>query len=207
MSPGGEDRSGARPAGRGLGGRALGRLAALCLRLAGWRLEGQLPAEPRFVLVAAPHTSNWDGVIMVLGGWALDYRLSWLGKQELFRGTLGGLMRWLGGVPVDRASAHGAVGAAIKALSSAERMALAIPPEATRKKTSHWKMGFYLIARRARVPIVLGYIDYRRRAAGLGPVLIPSGDVEADLEIIRRFYSGVTARYPDQVGEIRQAPR
>lgn len=192
---------------RGPGDRLLGRLAVLALRLAGWRLEGQLPTEPRFVLVAAPHTSYWDGVIMVLGAWAFDYRLSWLGKRELFRSPLDRLMRWLGGVPVDRASAHGAVAAAIKALSSAERMALAIPPEGTRQRTSHWKMGFYLIARRARVPIVLGYIDYRRRVAGLGPVLTPSGDLEADLAMIRRFYRGVTARHPEQVGEIRAAPR
>jgi 1-acyl-sn-glycerol-3-phosphate acyltransferase len=175
--------------------------------LAGWRTEGQLPAEPRFVLVAAPHTSNWDGVIMFLGSRVFEYRLAWLGKQELFHGPLGAVLRALGGVPVDRASAHTAVAAAILALSSSERMALAIPPEGTRHRASHWKMGFYLIARRARVPLVLGYIDYGRRVAGLGPTLTPSGDVEADMEIIRRFYSGVTALHPESVGEIRPAPR
>ena len=194
-------------AARNLAYRAVGLLAALILRLAGWRTEGRPPAEPRFVLVAAPHTSNWDALIMLIAGWVFQYRLSWLGKQELFHGPFGVFLRWVGGVPVDRASAHSAAAAAIRALTSAERMALAIPPEGTRQKTPYWKMGFYLIARRARVPIVLGYIDYRRRVAGLGPALAPSGDIETDMETIRRFYCGVTARYPEQVGEIRAAPR
>jgi 1-acyl-sn-glycerol-3-phosphate acyltransferase len=178
-------------------------LAHLILAACGWRAVGRLPKDqPKIVLVAAPHTSNWDGLIMIFAGFALDCPLAWLGKQELFHGP-GTLLRLVGGIPVDRQSAHQAATAAVRALNDAERMALAIPPEGTREKTDGWKLGFYLIARRAKVPIVLGYVDYRRRRAGLGPAVWPSGNVDADLEIMRRFYDTISARYPDQVSPIR----
>jgi 1-acyl-sn-glycerol-3-phosphate acyltransferase len=181
--------------------------AAGLLRCFGWRVEGTLPAASSFVLVAAPHTSNWDAVIMLAAAGVLEIRLAWLGKRELFRGPLSPLLRWLGGVPVNRASAHGAAADAARVLAGNGRVALAIPPEGTRRWTPHWKMGFYLIARRVGVPIVLGFVDYRRRVAGLGPTIVPSGQLRADMELIRDFYQGVTARYPANVGEIQPEPR
>jgi 1-acyl-sn-glycerol-3-phosphate acyltransferase len=159
------------------------------------------------VLVAAPHTSNWDGLIIVVAAFAFDLRLAWIAKRELFRGPVGWFLTWMGGIPVQRAAAHDAARDAVRALLRRERLPLAIPPEGTRQRTDHWKMGFYLIARAARVPIVLGFVDYRRRVVGLGPALTPSGNVAADMALMRDFYQSVTAKYPQQVGQIQPPPR
>jgi 1-acyl-sn-glycerol-3-phosphate acyltransferase len=190
-----------------LGARALHYLARLLVWVSGWRVVGKLPPEPKVVLIAAPHTSNWDGVLMVACACVFQIRVLWLGKRELFHGLQGRVLDWLGGIPVQRESAHAAFADALRALARHERVILAIPPEGTRRKTTHWKMGFYLIARRAGLPIVLGFADYRHHVAGLGPTIYPSGDLEADLELIRRFYRGVAACHPENVGEIRAAPR
>jgi 1-acyl-sn-glycerol-3-phosphate acyltransferase len=190
-----------------LGSKALHYLARLLIWLCGWRIVGKLPPEPKMVLIAAPHTSNWDGVLMVICACYYQIRVLWLGKRELFHGLQGRALRWLGGIPVQRESAHGAFADAIRALGQHERVILAIPPEGTRRKTTHWKMGFYLIARRAGLPIVLGFADYRHHVTGVGPTIYPSGDLEADLELIRRFYSGVNACHPENVGPVRTAPR
>jgi len=162
---------------------------------------------PKFVVVAAPHTSNWDGVIMILAAFTLGMPLAWLGKRELFRGPAAWALTRLGGIPVHRDAPADAVRQASRVLTGPGRLALAIPPDGTRKKVPHWKMGFYVIARHARVPVVLAYADYRRRVAGLGPVLHPTGDVETDMATIRAFYRTVTARYPENAGEMVPPPR
>ena len=181
--------------------------ARLAFKLTGWHVEGELPDTPRYVIVST-HTSNWDFAFGILGMAILScgfqsIHIVWLGKQELFRGVMGAIFRRIGGIPIDRQHGHGVVEQAIAFLRSRPKLAMLITPQGTRKRRNYWKTGFYHIALGAGVPILLGYIDYRRRAAGPGPLIVPSGDIEADMAIIRDFYQSVTPRYPWQAGDIR----
>lgn len=168
-------------------------------RLIGWRTEGQIPDVPKFVIVGAPHTSNLDGLLMFPAAWLFRVRLRWMGKQSLFRPPLGWLLRWLGGVPIDRSGPRRAVQQMVDTFSQHDRLALLVTPEGTRGKAERWKTGFYYIAQGAGVPIVLAYIDYRRRVIGIGPIIQPDGDLDADLRLMHTFYSDKAARYPDKV--------
>jgi 1-acyl-sn-glycerol-3-phosphate acyltransferase len=182
--------------------RALG---ALWLRLFGWRVEGRLPHLPRAVLIAAPHTSNWDLPFMLAVAWVLGVRPAWLGKRELFRWPVGFLMRALGGVPVDRRAPGGMVAQAAARLRNADRLLLVVPPSGTRSKAPHWKSGFYHIAREAGVPILCTFLDYRRRVGGIGPAVIPTGDVGADMDAIRAFYAPIQGLRPALTTPVRLA--
>ena len=170
------------------------------LKLNGWTVQGVLPAKAhKAVLIAAPHTSNWDLPYTLMVGLSLRLNIYWMGKQSLFRFPFGPLMRWLGGIPVDRSRNNSLVSASAEAIVAADGpVQLVVPPEGTRGKTRHWKTGFYFIALEARVPIVMAYMDYHRKISGLGPVFTPSGDVEADMAVIKRFYAGVKGRNADQ---------
>ncbi|HEX8952121.1 MAG TPA: lysophospholipid acyltransferase family protein [Polyangia bacterium] len=182
------------------------RLAALAFRLAGWRTEGSPPPDERFVIIAAPHTSNWDAVILLVAARIYGLQLAWFVKDTWFRFPLGPVMRRLGGVPIDRSARHGVVEQAIARLHESERLALAVPPEGTRGRAPYWKTGFYHIARGAKVPIVLGFIDYGRKVAGLGPAFTPTGDLPRDFEVFRAFYDTVQPRFPDKKGAIAPPP-
>ncbi|MFM8609406.1 MAG: lysophospholipid acyltransferase family protein [Burkholderiaceae bacterium] len=175
-------------------------LSRWVLRLLGWRVEGALPSEAsKCVLIAAPHTSNWDLPFTLMVAFCLRLRIYWLGKASLFRWPFGPVMRWLGGVPVDRSKSNNLVASAAAAIVAAEGpLQLVVPPEGTRGKTRHWKTGFYFIALEARVPIVLAYMDYARKVSGLGPAFVPSGDVDRDMIEIKRFYAGFRGRNEDQ---------
>ena len=177
-------------------------LARFTLRLFGWRVVGEPPAVPKYVLIAAPHTSNWDFLIMLAVDFALKIACVWLGKDSLFRGPLGAYFRHMGGIPIDRSSNHSVVEQAVAAFQRNERMVMTIPPEGTRKRTDHWRTGFYYIALGAQVPIVFGFIDFKRKVAGVGPMLMPSGDIGADMVIIRDFYKEIEGKYPEQAGKI-----
>jgi len=126
-----------------------------------------------------------------------------MGKDSLFRPPFGVVFTWLGGIPIDRDSRNGVVGQAIETFGSVSEMVLAIPPEGTRKKTDHWKSGFYYIAQGAGVPLVLSFVDFERKAMGYGPMLIPNGDIEADMAVIREFYKDVKAKYPENFSDVR----
>ncbi|MDT8999286.1 lysophospholipid acyltransferase family protein [Paucibacter sp. APW11] len=161
------------------------------LRLSGWKVEGSLPdAQRRCVLIAAPHTSNWDLPYTLMVSFALRLNPHWMGKQQIFRFPFGALMRWLGGIAVNRSQANNLVAASAEALTTADSdWQLIVPPEGTRSKTRYWKTGFYWIAHTAQLPIVMAYMDYERKLAGLGPVFQPSGDIEADMVKIKQFYA------------------
>jgi 1-acyl-sn-glycerol-3-phosphate acyltransferase len=168
---------------------AAARLGRAWLASFGWRVEGVAPDVRKAVVVAAPHTSNWDLPFTLATAAALGIRISWMGKHTLFRPPFGALMRGLGGLSVDRRSPHGMVGEAVALLERHDDLFLVIAPSGTRADTTRWKTGFYRIAEGARVPIVLGFLDYGRKVAGLGKVFLPTGNVELDLEEIRAFYA------------------
>jgi 1-acyl-sn-glycerol-3-phosphate acyltransferase len=181
-------------------------LAKLLFRLAGWKTEGVVHQPSRFVVIAAPHTSNWDAFIMVTAAYIFRVKISWFVKDAAFFFPLGPIVRAFGGVPIDRTARRNVVGQAVARFEESDRLILAVPPEATRKKSTSWKTGFYHIARGARVPIVLGYVDYRRKVAGLGPAFTPTGDIEADFQVFEKFYAAVTPKFPDQRGAVRVDP-
>lgn len=164
------------------------------LRLLGWRMVGSLPDLPKFVIIAAPHTSNMDFVIGMSLVFAQSLEARWIGKRELFRGPAGPVFRWLGGIAVDRRSPQGVVDDAVAAFRARSRMILAIAPEGTRKAVDRWKTGFHRIASGAGVPIVRGFFDRRRREVGFGPVYWPGDDQEADVTALRAWYAPLDPR-------------
>jgi 1-acyl-sn-glycerol-3-phosphate acyltransferase len=178
-------------------------LARSFLRLTGWEAEGAKPLVSRFVLVAAPHTSNWDLAFLLALAAGFDMRLSWMGKRELFQPPFGWLLRRTGGIPIVRERRGGMVAQAARSFADAEKLALVVPAEGTRSRVDCWKSGFYHIARTANVPIVLGYLDYRRRRGGFGPSIEATGDLAADMDKIRAFYSDKVGRFPEKFGAVR----
>jgi 1-acyl-sn-glycerol-3-phosphate acyltransferase len=181
-------------------------IARFLLRLGGWSIVGGLPKPAKAVLVAAPHTSNWDGI------WALIYKVAvqldvrWFAKKSLFWFPLGTLLRALGGIPLDRRQAGSAVDQAVGMFRDLHSFYFGLAPEGTRSRTDYWKSGFYRIAESADVPIVLGFLDYGSKRLGLGPTLYPSGDPATDLAIIQDFYEGIEGRWPDKFGPIEFSP-
>ncbi|MDH4118039.1 MAG: lysophospholipid acyltransferase family protein [Acidimicrobiia bacterium] len=180
-------------------------LCRALLRIRGWTLLGSPPQTAKYVVIAAPHTSNWDFPIMLAMAGAFGLRLSWMGKDSLFRAPFGFIMRRLGGVPVKRHTAHNVVDQTIAAFEAAERFVLAIPAEGTRSRTEHWKSGFYHIARGARVPIAPAFLDYSKKEGGFRPAIEPTGDIKADMDLIRAAYEGVLGKKPSNQGPIRLA--
>ena len=178
-------------------------LARRFLRITGWDFDGGAPREPRYVLVAAPHTSNWDFAYFIAICTILDVKISWMGKHVLFRPPLGWLMRRLGGLPIVRHKRGDVVSQMAHAFQESERVALAVAVEGTRKRTPHWKSGFYHIARAANVPILLGYLDYGRCRGGFGPAIHLTGDISSDMDRIRAFYADKVARHPEKFGPVR----
>ncbi len=180
------------------------RLVARCfLWCTGWRPEGGRPLEPRFVLIAAPHTSNWDLAYLLALATVYRIRVSWMGKHVLFRPPLGWLMRRAGGIPVERHRRGNLVSQMADEFRKRDTLALVVPAEGTRGYVAHWKSGFYHIARKAEVPIVMGYLDYKRKRGGFGAALYPTGNLRDDMDEIRDFYADKVGRFPEQVGEIR----
>jgi len=181
------------------------RLAKLPLRLAGWRFEGEPPTEKKFVALATPHTSNWDGFLLVALAQSIGLPIAWMVKSDWVRGPMGPVMRRLGAIPIDRSQANNVVEQMIEEFHQHDRLALVIPPEATRSRADHWKSGFYHIALGAEVPVVPGYLDFGRKVGGFGPPVHLTGDVHADMDKIRAFYDEKrpTALYPENFGPIR----
>ena len=159
-----------------------------------WNIEGEIPNLPKFVLIMAPHTSNWDFVVGILVVFALGLRVRFLGKHTLFSPWLGWLMRWLGGTPVVRDTPQGAVADAAEMIVREERVLLGIAPEGTRKRGAAWRSGFYNIALAARVPILPAAFDHGRKSLRLFALFEPTGDYEADLLRLQALYNGVRGR-------------
>lgn len=178
------------------------KLSRWVLRLIGWRMEGQLPG-PKCVLIGAPHTSNWDFPIGMLLFWSLDLDARWVAKHTIFRWPIRGLLRALGGIPLDRTNTENFVNQMVERFANSERLVFALAPEGTRKHTDYWRSGFYWIAHGASVPIALAYADYARKVGGIGPSFMPSGDIDSDMEKIRAFYADKVGKHPEKLGTIR----
>ena len=173
------------------------------LAVTGWKVEGETPTAERTVIIAAPHTSNWDFVYLLAAAMVLKVRICWLGKQELFRPPFGGIMRALGGIAVDRSRNTDLVRQVARHLHDHAPISVVVPPSGTRSKAKHWRTGFYHIAQAADAEIVCGYLDYRRKVAGLGHRFMPTGDIAADMEPLREFYAPITARFPEYLTPVK----
>jgi 1-acyl-sn-glycerol-3-phosphate acyltransferase len=158
------------------------------LGLFGWRMVGELPDVAKLVLIAAPHSTNWDVIWGLLFKIALRLDVHFIGKREAFVWPLGRVLRAFGGIPIDRSAAHGVVGEMGREFAAHDRFWLALAPEGTRKKVQKWKTGFWHIAREAGVPILPAYFHYPEKTIGLGPLFHPTDDVAADMARIREFY-------------------
>lgn len=179
--------------------RAIGRA---WLKAFGWRVEGGHPNVPKAVLLAAPHTSNWDLSFTLACAWAIDLEFRFVGKHTLFEGPMAPLMRAVGGVAVDRRTRENAVVRMASLFQEHEEFLLIIAPEGTRKSAKRWKTGFYWIARAANVPIIMGYLDYEKKVGGMGDLFWPSNDPEGDLGKIRNFYGSIKGKHPSKQGAI-----
>ena len=189
------DRATARPAPyRGVWSELFRSLCRLYLWLLGWKMEGDWPSDPRCVVIAAPHTSNWDGFTMVAAAGYYRFTLRWMGKASLAVGPFGWLVRWAGIVPIDRSRRNDVVGAMVEAFAQSPRLILAVPPEGARREVKEWKTGFYQIAFQAGVPIIISVLDYGSSTIRISGKIIPSGDYAADLAIIRAHYAGVRGK-------------
>lgn len=174
--------------------------------LRGWRFAQQQPAARKYVMIVAPHTSNWDFFLMVVIGAGLGRQARFMAKHSIFNGAQGRLLRWLGGVAVERGSHHNFVAQMVDLFKETDDMVLIIAPEGTRSKVAEWKGGFYHIAAGAGVPIVAAQLDYAKRTVTLAPEYRPSGDLSSDLPQIQSVYRGVTAKYPEQDSSCCSAP-
>jgi 1-acyl-sn-glycerol-3-phosphate acyltransferase len=177
------------------------RLARSVLRATGWHVVGQIP--DRGVLVCAPHTSNWDFVVTLLVMWSLGAPLRVLMKRELFRGPLAVVLRRWGGIPVDRARPEGLVEELATGLRDDERFLLIVAAEGTRRKAEYWKSGFYRLAVSSGLPVTMGFVDGPSRTAGFGPTWHPTGDVRADMDVVRAFYADKRGIRPERRTEPR----
>lgn len=177
-------------------------LGGLVLSVFGWQKAGQVPSARNMVIIAAPHTSNWDFIFLLAAAYSFGISVNWLGKDSLFRSPLGPILRFLGGVPVDRSKRNNLVQSLSAQIEHGSGIALVIPPSGTRRKTEHWKSGFYRIAEAAQIPLVCGYLDYQKKEAGLGLAFLPS-DLSRDMNRIREFYEPIVGKYPENKSRIR----
>ena len=171
-------------------------LAKTLMRFVGWRVDGKLPDIPKFVLIGAPHTSNWDFLLFLGVIFSLRANVHFMGKAELFRFPIGWFFRFCGGVPVDRKKSTGLVEQMVRVCNESEKFILTIAPEGTRHQVVEWKRGFYHIAKSAGVPIVMAVVDGRHKTVRIGHVFHPTEDIEADMKTIMGVFEGVAGIKP-----------
>ncbi len=167
-------------------------------RMRGWKAQGTPPPGGRYVLIAAPHTSNWDFVYFLGLINELGIDAHFMAKDSLFRWPMGGFMRDMGGISVDRSARRNVVEAMIAEFARRDRFALTIAPEGTRSAVQQWRTGFYHIALGAGVPLVIGMMDYAKRTGGLGPSIMPTGNYKADMQQVAEIYRSVTPKHPER---------
>jgi 1-acyl-sn-glycerol-3-phosphate acyltransferase len=171
--------------------------------MTGWKPDGLRPEPRQFILIAAPHTTNWDFPYLLAFAEYFELEISWMGKHTLFKWPFGTIMRALGGIPVQRNKRGNLVETLAALFDEYPDLGLVVPAEGTRARVDYWKSGFYHIARAAQVPIVMSYLDYSQKRGGFGPAFHPSGDVRKDMDAVRTFYEGKQGKYPEFFGPIR----
>ncbi|MDT0627985.1 1-acyl-sn-glycerol-3-phosphate acyltransferase [Alteromonas sp. W364] len=181
------------------GNRFSGWLGDTLLKVTGWKIEGKLPQEPKFVIAVAPHTSNWDFFLGVAVLFSLRIKIRFLGKHSIFVPVVKQLLEFIGGMPVDRRSKHGVVAQVVEEFDANEKMILAVAPEGTRSQVFPWKTGFLAIAHKADVPVVLIGFDFVDKKVLIGPNFKSSGDFQQDMTTVYGYYKNVPAKYPDKV--------
>ena len=179
------------------------RFARTLLRAFGWTVNGDAPPMDKYVFLAAPHTSNWDGVLLILFAAVMHLDVRWIIKDAWTRWPLGPLLRLTGALGIDRSRGAVVADEIARKFAETDQLKLGIAPSGTRKYTDYWKSGFYRIAQAAQVPVVLTYVDYSRKQAGFGPIIELTGDVKADMDRIRAFYVDKHPRYPEKRSRMR----
>ncbi len=164
------------------------KIGAFILKATGWRFEGEIPNVSKMVMICAPHTSNWDALYGFAAVVAMGLKLSWMAKHSIFKWPIRRPLMALGGMPIERSGSHGLVDQIISEFEKRQQLILALTPEGTRKRVPRWKTGFYIIAEQAKVPIATSFIDYSNRTLGFGPLIEISGDLDADMEKLEKFY-------------------
>lgn len=177
-------------------------LAKASLRVTGWKVEGRFPDLPKFVVIGAPHTSNWDFMMFLAVIFQQRANVRFMGKSELFRNPFGWFFYWCGGIPVDRSKAQGLVEQMVQACQESDRFVLTIAPEGTRDKVREWKRGFYHIAKNSKIPVVMAVVDGMRKVVGVGQIFHPTDDIEADMKAIQEFFAGMVGINPVQTSEL-----
>lgn len=177
-------------------------LGRLVMFLTGWKVIGHLPKVPKMVILAAPHTSSWDLLYLLGAAYSWKISIRWFGKNTLFFPILGHVLRFLGGIPIERKHRSQTVSKLKTQISEMEKVTLIVAPAGTRSRTDHWKSGFYRIAKDANIPMVCGYLDYSKKEAGVGPSFIPTGDVKKDMDKIRDFYHPIIGKYPEKTSQV-----
>ena len=175
----------------------LSQLSGWILKMLGWTIHVELPDIDKYVAIAAPHTSNWDFPLSILAAKAINLKVTWLGKHNLFRRPYGWFFRAIGGTPIRRDGGQNYMQQMTDLFNRSDHLVLALAPEGTRSKTNHWKTGFHAIARAANVPVLMGYMDHGKKQVGLGGLFYPSDDIEADFKLIREFYKTRRGKNPE----------
>ncbi len=166
------------------------------MRLVGWRIEGKLPDLPKYILIGAPHTSNWDFILFLGAIFYLKANVKFMGKSELFHNPFGWFFYWCGGIPVDRKKSQGLVEQMVEACEKSDKFILTIAPEGTRYKVSDWKMGFYHIAKNAGIPLVMAVVDAKKKSMRVGQVYHLTDNVDADIKAVKAFFEGMQGINP-----------
>jgi 1-acyl-sn-glycerol-3-phosphate acyltransferase len=179
-------------------------LGKLFYKSLGWKVVGEVPADPKLVVTAGLHTTNWDGFFFMFGMWYLRLRMDWMIKKEVVRGPFGWFVKKMGAMPIDRSSSSNTVDQVVEKINQRDRIMLVLSPEGTRRKTDHWKTGFYWIAHNSGAPLYFARLDYKKKTLFLDiPPMPTTGDIEADMEIIWDVFRPINARYPEKVSDMR----
>ncbi len=173
------------------------------LKMLGWKIINDLPNDKKYMLIAAPHTSNWDFPLGLMVKFSEKIKLNYLGKGALFDSPFGWFFRALGGIPVYRKKKLNMVDQMVNEFNNREALILAMSPEGTRSYLDYWKSGFYHIAHKAGVPIAMGTLDFGNKLVKLGNTFMPSGNIHEDMKIIRAYYEKVKGKIPENQGPIR----
>lgn len=169
----------------------------ISLFLLGWETQGKMPDLKKAILIAAPHSTNWDFVYFLLIIFKFQVPVHWMGKASMFIWPFKGLLKRLGGIPVNRSQKGNLVESMVETIQAADHMIITIAPSGTRQRVSQWKTGFYHIASQANIPLVCGFVDYTKKQGGFGPVFFPTGNMEEDMNAIKEFYKDKAGKYSE----------